>query len=247
MKELRNFTLARVGLGRSGNSLPTRALLDFQLAHAQARDAVHYPFDPAAMLKEIEAAGWPAVAVKSAALDRMEYLRRPDLGRKLSAPSKAALEELRGPFDVAFIVADGLAALAVHRHAIDLLRCVIEPNAWTIAPIVVASQARVALGDEIGAALNASLTVMLIGERPGLSSPASLGVYLTWSPRPGRTDAERNCISNIRPEGLAIGAAGQLLLLLMNQSRARQLSGVAIENTLPFSAHSSEILRSVET
>lgn len=239
MKELRRFTMARVGLGRAGNSLPTRELLDFQLAHARARDAVHYPFNAGALVQEIEAEGWPAVAVKSAARDRAEYLRRPDLGRRLDAASKARIESLRGTFDVVFIVADGLSAPAAHRQAVALLRETMERldrSAWKIAPVVVIELGRVAASDEIGAALDAALAVMLIGERPGLSSPDSLGVYLTWSPRSGRTDAERNCISNVRPEGLSASAAAELLVLVMNASRAKRISGVALKalkNALP--------------
>ena len=228
--------MARVGLGRAGNSLPTRELLDFQLAHARARDAVHLPFDAGALVQEMEAEGWQAVAVKSAARNRADYLRRPDLGRQLNAPSKLRIENLRGPFDAVFIVADGLSAPAAHRQAAELLRQTMERldrGAWRIAPIVVIERGRVAVSDEIGAALEASLAVMLIGERPGLSSPDSLGVYLTWSPRPGRTDAERNCISNVRPEGLSASAAAELLVLLMNASRARRISGVGLKAEPP--------------
>jgi ethanolamine ammonia-lyase small subunit len=231
MKELRDFTMARVGLGRAGNGIPTRALLDFQLAHARARDAVHYPFDPGRLLQDIEAEGWRGVRVRSAARDRQEYLRRPDRGRRLDAESKARVEALRGAFDVVFVVADGLSALAVERHAMGVLRGVMPRSAWSVAPVVVAEQARVALGDEIGAAIGASLSVVLIGERPGLSSPDSLGIYLTWGPRVGRTDAERNCISNVRDEGLSAGAAAELLLLLISEARGRQISGVGLMTT----------------
>jgi ethanolamine ammonia-lyase small subunit len=232
MLELRRFTMARVGLGRTGNSLSTRDLLDFQLAHARARDAVQGVFDPHALAAEIGAAGLKSLVVKSAARDRGEYLRRPDLGRCLDEPSRETMKEIGGPYDVVFIVADGLSPLAVQNQAVPLLRMLtarLDRAEWRIGPVVVASQARVSLGDEIGAAVSAALTVMLIGERPGLSSFDSMGVYLTWSPRPGRTDADRNCISNIRPEGLAIGAACELLLLLMREARGRQLSGVALK------------------
>jgi ethanolamine ammonia-lyase small subunit len=222
MKELRQFTMARVGLGRAGNSLPVRELLDFQLAHARARDAVHFQFDAHSLAEEVS-----AIVVKSAARDRVEYLRRPDLGRRLSADSRKRLEELHGEFDAALIMADGLSPLAVHRHAVELLRA-LSPRLrdWKLAPMVIAEQGRVALGDEIGSVLGASLAVVMIGERPGLTSPDSLGIYVTWSPRPGRTDAERNCISNIHGAGLSIGAAAELLLLLMNESRTRRISGV---------------------
>jgi ethanolamine ammonia-lyase small subunit len=226
MKALRDFTMARVGLGRAGNSLPTRELLAFQLAHARARDAVHLPFDPLSI--EVP----QRVIVHSGAKDREEYLRRPDLGRRLSADSKAELSLIEGPFDIVFVIADGLSALAVHRHAVTLLREVLaglEPSRWRVAPTIVVEQGRVAIADEIGAVLNAALAVILIGERPGLSSPDSLGVYLTWSPRPGRTDAERNCISNIHDQGLGVGSAAKLLVLLISQARANQLSGVGLK------------------
>ncbi len=225
MKELRQFTTARVGLGRAGNSMPVRELLDFQLAHARARDAVHFPFDARSLAEEVD-----AMVVKSAARDRTEYLRRPDLGRRLSAESRQRLEELRGEFDAALVMADGLSPLAVHRHAVELIRALSSRLLdWKLAPMVIAEQGRVAIGDEIGCVLGASLAVVIIGERPGLSSPDSLGIYLTWLPRPGRTDAERNCISNIHGAGLSIGAAAELLLLLMNESRTRRISGVNLK------------------
>src|SRR5579862_3686180 len=184
--------MARVGLGRAGNSVSTRDLLAFQLDHARARDAVHGVFDPVALAVDI---GPNAIIVESAARDRQEYLRRPDLGRRLSERSRQILEGIRGAGDVIFVVGDGLSPMAVQSQAAGLLRLV-----GASGPVVVASQARVALSDEIGFVLQASLAVMLIGERPGLSSFDSMGAYLTWSPRPGRTDADRNCISNIRPD-----------------------------------------------
>jgi ethanolamine ammonia-lyase small subunit len=228
---LRRFTTARVGLGRAGNSVSTRDLLDFQLAHARARDAVHHPFDPHAVVAEVEACGLQSTLVSSAARSRIEYLRRPDLGRRLDEASSQGLRQCSGPFDVVFIVADGLSPLAVQTQAAQLIRAVTDRlgQTWRIAPVVIATQGRVALSDEIGALLGADLAVMMIGERPGLSSFDSMGVYLTWSPRPGRTDADRNCISNIRPEGLSIGAASELLSLLMHESRARRVSGVTLK------------------
>jgi ethanolamine ammonia-lyase small subunit len=232
MRELRQFTMARVGLGRTGNSIPTRELMDFQLAHARARDAVHGLFDPRALAEEIEAAGMSSLVLSSAAHSRQEYLRRPDLGRCLDDHSKQIVGQIGGPFDVIFMVADGLSPLAVQTRAVSLLRLMkegLKPAEWRIAPVVIATQGRVALGDEIGAIAQASLAVMLIGERPGLSSFDSMGVYLTWSPKPGRSDAERNCISNIRPEGLTIGTAAELLLLLMREARGRRLSGIALK------------------
>jgi ethanolamine ammonia-lyase small subunit len=232
MSALRRFTTARVGLGRAGNSLSTRDLLDFQLAHARARDAVHGPFDPAALAAEIEATGLRSIMVASAARDRREYLRRPDLGRRLDAPSREAMKKAGGPFDVVFIVADGLSPLAVQTQAAPLLHLVtarLNPAEWRVGPAVIAAQGRVGLSDEIGSIAQASLAVMLIGERPGLSSFDSMGVYLTWSPKPGLTDADRNCISNIRPEGLTVGAACELLLVLIREARLKRLSGVALK------------------
>jgi ethanolamine ammonia-lyase small subunit len=230
--DLKRFTIARVGLGRTGNSLSTRDLLDFQLAHARARDAVHGAFDPHALSAEIESAGMQSLVLSTAATNRPEYLRRPDLGRTLEQHSNQAMQEIAGPFDVIFIVADGLSPLAIQTQAVPFLRAVtarLNPSDWRIAPVIIATQGRVALSDEIGSIAQASLAVMLIGERPGLSSFDSMGVYLTWSPKPGRTDADRNCISNIRPDGLSIGAASELLLLLMRESRARRLSGVTLK------------------
>ena len=223
---LGDFTPARVGLGRAGNSLPTRDLLDFQLAHARARDAVHATLDPASLLL-------PGVIVASAAPDRITYLRRPDLGRKLSDESRVRLQGLAaGQCDAVFVVADGLSALAIHRHAKSLLEAVVprlQSLGWQLAPLVIAEQGRVAIGDDIGQILNARLAVVLIGERPGLSSPDSLGVYLTWDPKPGRTDAERNCISNIRTEGLSYAAAAEKLVFLMTEARRLKLSGVMLK------------------
>ena len=175
MKTLRNFTMARVGLGRAGNSLPTSALLDFQLAHAQARDAVHFPLDVRSLLDELRGLEIPCIAVETQCADRATYLRRPDLGRRLSPDSWRLLE--RGSFDVVFVIADGLSALAVHRHAVALLEATLPRLDWRIAPLIVVTQGRVAIADEIGELLGASLSVILIGERPGLSSPDSLGVY----------------------------------------------------------------------
>jgi ethanolamine ammonia-lyase small subunit len=227
MTRLRDYTSARVDLGRAGHSLPTVQLLEFQLAHARARDAVHLPLDSASLILELKR---ECRVLKSAAPDRATFLRRPDLGRRLSAHWTP---ENRG-FDAAFVIADGLSALAVHRHAVPLLERVYARLQWNLAPVVIVEQGRVAIGDEIGEALEAKLVVVLIGERPGLSSPDSLGAYLTWSPQPGRTEAERNCLSNIRPEGLSYDLAAHKLLYLMTEARHRKLTGVALkENAGP--------------
>jgi ethanolamine ammonia-lyase small subunit len=233
MRSLRDFTPARVDLGRTGHSLPTWELLDFQLAHAQARDAVHLPLDVNSLVLELRQANIPCLALASQAHDRPTYLRRPDLGRRLNAASRDVLVPLKLGYDAAFIIADGLSALAVHRHAAPLLELVLSRLDWNIAPVMVVEQGRVAIGDEIGELLGVKLTVVLIGERPGLSSPDSLGIYLTWQPRPGRTDAERNCISNIRAAGLSYEIAAHKLLFLMNESRRLKLSGVQLKERAP--------------
>ena len=220
--QLRELTAARIALGRAGHSLPTRELLAFQLAHARARDAVWKPLDPTAF------AAFDPVILNSAARDRATYLRRPDLGRRLALESASRLQH--GDWDAVLIVADGLSATAVHRHAIPVLQELIALlENWRIAPICVVEQGRVAISDEIGERIGAAIAVMLIGERPGLSSPDSLGMYLTWSPRVGRTDAERNCLSNIRPEGLGPALAARRAAMLMRAAREQQLTGVHLK------------------
>lgn len=228
--DLRRFTPARVGLGRAGNGLPTRAHLDFLEAHARARDAVHSALDAPALQSAL--APEPTLLVHSAAPDRPTYLLRPDLGRRLA--NDAVLPP--GPCDMAIVIADGLCATGVQRHAPPLLSRVLpglRRRGITIAPLVIAQQGRVAIGDPIGAALGARAVAVLIGERPGLTAPDSLGVYLTWNPRPGRTDAERNCISNIRPEGLDYDAAAAKLLWLVGAMFDAGLSGVALKDEQP--------------
>jgi ethanolamine ammonia-lyase small subunit len=233
---LRALTPARIALGRTGSSLPTAAHLDFQLAHARARDSVHEALALPAMGDALAQSGFRWIPVRSAVGDRIQYLQRPDLGRRLEPASRELLRrtaEPGEPVDAAFVLADGLSAVAVQRHAVPLLTLVSQrlgAEGWRIAPVIVAEQARVALGDEIGALVQASMVVVLIGERPGLSSPDSLGAYLTWHPRPGRTDAERNCVSNIRPEGLGYEAAAAKLQYLMTEARRRKLSGVALKD-----------------
>ncbi len=229
MTRLRDYTPARVDLGRTGASLPTRALLEFQLAHAKARDAVHLPLAVTSLAVELKQKNIPSIQLASSAHDRDEYLKRPDLGRCLRETSRERLASWRGDYDVAFVVADGLSALAVHRHAAPLLDLLLRNLDWRSGPVAIVEQGRVAIGDEIGEILGSRMTVVLIGERPGLSSPDSLGAYLTWQPRPGRIDAERNCVSNIRAEGLSYAAAAHKLLFLMNESRRLKLSGVQLK------------------
>ena len=229
---LSRLTPARIGLGRAGSGLPTREVLRFGLDHAQARDAVHTPMDGDAVARGIEALGLPTVRVASRAADRAAYLRRPDLGRRLAPQDQATLEAAEPP-DLALVVADGLSARAIHEGAAPLLaafRAHAQRAGWRLGPVVVAQQARVALGDEIGAALRARAVAVLIGERPGLSAPDSLGIYLTHAPRMGRTDAERNCISNVRAAGLGYDLAAFKLTWLLERALSLGLTGVRLKD-----------------
>lgn len=235
--ELRRLTPARIALGRTGTSIPTHAQLDFQYAHAQARDAVHLPFDHSSLGAQLAERDRECLLLHSAATDRNTYLQRPDLGRKLSDASAQTLRDYAtahpGGVDLVIVVADGLSALAVHRHTLPFLARVEEQMAcdsWTVAPVVLVEQGRVAVADEIGELLGAKMTVILIGERPGLSSPDSLGLYFTYNPKVGLTDAYRNCISNVRLEGLSYGMAAHRLLYLMREACRRQLSGVNLKD-----------------
>ncbi|HID3531161.1 TPA: ethanolamine ammonia-lyase subunit EutC [Serratia marcescens] len=231
---LRAFTDARIALGRTGASLPTDELLRFGLAHAQARDAVHQPFESERLAADLHDAGWPTLAVHSQAVDRAAYLRRPDLGRRLALDSRRLL--LGVPprrTDLLLVVADGLSSKAVRRQALPLLQALrpyLDTLGLAIAPVVLAHQARVALGDEIGECLQARAVAVLIGERPGLSSPDSLGIYLTWEPNARRRDSERNCISNVRPEGLDYPQAAFKLAWLLEQACRRGLTGVELKD-----------------
>ena len=233
-RDLRNLTPARVGLGRSGVSLPTKALLDFTLDHARARDAVHTPFDVASIASAIAPLGIAVAAVTSLATDRQTYLRRPDLGRILDEDSRARLAALgRESSDVAIMVGDGLSSAAVHAHAVEMVRRLLAKFAsmqTTCNVVAVASGARVALGDEVGALLGVRMMVTLIGERPGLSAPDSLGCYMTYGPRPGLTDALRNCVSNIHGAGLSYDEAAFKVGWHVREGLARKLSGVALKD-----------------
>jgi ethanolamine ammonia-lyase small subunit len=231
---LRQVTPARIALGRAGGSLPTRELLDFNLAHALARDAVHQPFDPARLARDLAALDHPVLHLESAAPDRQTYLLRPDLGRQLAESSSRRLAASRDPngCDVSITLSDGLSALAAHRQIPPLLSELLprlRATRFHLAPLTIVPLARVALQDPIGHALNAKLSLILLGERPGLGSPDSLGAYLVHRPQPGNTDADRNCVSNIRPEGLPPPAAADLLHYLITQSLHRQLSGVQLK------------------
>ncbi|GAB4171586.1 MAG: ethanolamine ammonia-lyase subunit EutC [Thalassobaculales bacterium] len=229
---LRRLTAARIALGRAGDGLPTARVLEFQLAHARARDSVWTDFDSEMIMGGVAGLGLPAVLVRTAAADRAAYLRDPSLGRRLAAGESARLA--RGDWDAAVVVTDGLSARAVHQHALATLAAMTGAlPSWRLAPVVVAPFGRVALADEIGAALGASMTVILVGERPGLSSADSLGAYLTWDPRPGRQNAERNCVSNIRPDGLDPALAGMTVARLMRMARQRRLTGVGLKDEGP--------------
>jgi ethanolamine ammonia-lyase small subunit len=224
--------MARVELGRVGEALPTKELLKLRRARTAAGDAIHEEFDAAGLVRECERRRWDAVMLRGSARDRGEYLRRPDLGRILEERSRDRLRP--GPYDASIVIADGLSPLAVHRHAIavlELLTPKLVASAWRVAPITVVAQGRVAIADDVASAQASRLSLILIGERPGLSASDSLGAYMTWAPQPGRTDADRNCISNIRPEGLSYEAAAHQLYALMTAARQRQLSGVGLKLT----------------
>jgi ethanolamine ammonia-lyase small subunit len=237
-QSLRRFTSARIAIGSSGNSVTTAQLLQFGVAHAQARDAVHLPLDVETLQTQLASHGFDGVELESAAPDRASYLRRPDLGRILSTRSAEVVERAAssaglGEPDLLIVVGDGLSAAAVHRNAVALLlalRPLLDNAGIAPGPVVIARQARVAFGDPVGEAWRARLVLMLIGERPGLSSPDSLGAYLTWAPRSGCADSARNCVSNIRPEGLAIADAARKLAWLIGESLRIGATGIALKD-----------------
>jgi ethanolamine ammonia-lyase small subunit len=227
--ELRRLTPARLALGRSGAALPTRAVLDFGLAYAQARDAVHGALDGEALQAALQAQGLAAIRLRSRAPNRAAYLARPDWGRRLHPEDAARLRPDVPPAELVIVLSDGLSARAVQDHALPLLEALLPRLAdWRVAPLVIATQARVALADEVGERLAAGAALSLIGERPGLSAPDSLGAYLTWSPRVGRSDAERNCISNIRPASLVYERAADAITALLAAMRQARCSGVGL-------------------
>jgi ethanolamine ammonia-lyase small subunit len=234
---LRRFTQARIALGRAGHALPTQVLLDFQLAHAQARDAVHFSWNIADFAEQVRGLGEEALILETPVSSRGEYLRRPDLGRVLSEESRTRLGNCTaGETDVALIVTNGLSSAAVERHGIPLLQAIV--NAYRsrqirIAPVSLVANGRVALADDIGSVVAARVAVIVVGERPGLSAADSLGLYLTYAPQPGNSDAQRNCISNIRPpQGLGYEAAAAKLLYLTEEAMRRGISGVALKDEM---------------
>jgi len=234
LEDLRELTPARVGLGRAGASMTTDSLLAFTLDHARARDAVHTALDIAGLVAGLAGLGLQARQVSSQAGDRRDYLRRPDLGRMLDQASRKSLTGLgEGASELAIVIGDGLSPAAVNIHAVELVRHLgphLTEAGIGLGNVVIASGARVALGDEIGAALGARMVAMLIGERPGLSAPDSLGAYLTFAPRIGLTDEKRNCVSNIHAAGLSYDEAAFKIAWLVREGLQRQVTGVALKD-----------------
>jgi ethanolamine ammonia-lyase small subunit len=232
---LRRHTPARIALGRSGVSLPTREVLDFGLAHARARDAIHLPLDTGTLGTDLQRLGLDApLVLHSQAQDRAQYLLRPDLGRRLDSASAALLDEQRSELapELVLVLGDGLSALGIQRHGAALVAAIVEALAgsWRLGPLVLVRQARVAVADEVGERLNAAMVAMIVGERPGLSSPDSVGIYLTHAPRVGCHDAQRNCISNVRPDGQDLTTAARRLAWLLGAGRRLGCTGVALKD-----------------
>ncbi|THU05127.1 ethanolamine ammonia-lyase subunit EutC [Lampropedia puyangensis] len=232
---LRQFTAARIALGRVGTSLPTAPHLQFQLAHARARNAVHRPADLTGIQEQLQQCGLDTTVVHSAASTRAIYLQRPDQGRRLDEAARQQLGQMamKAAPDVVFVIGDGLSSLAIEKNAVPFVKEMLprlREAGWQVGPTTLVRHARVAVGDEVAELLRAKLVVMLIGERPGLSSPDSMGIYMTWAPHVGLTDAARNCISNVRQEGLSYAGAAHKLLYLMEQARQRERSGVSLKD-----------------
>lgn len=235
--DLKQFTRARIALGRVGSSLPTKEILNFGMSHAMARDAVHLALDVDPLEKQIKSLGCDVLKLHSRAPDRASYLLRPDWGRRLNDESAEIIKALpQQKIDVSIVIGDGLSSLAVQKHAAPMLQSMLQaiqqamPSEWKLGPVAIASQARVALADEVGELMNARMVILLIGERPGLSSPDSLGLYLTYQPKVGCSDADRNCISNVRPEGLNYEAAAKKLMWLAQEAMRLKVSGVALKD-----------------
>ncbi|HVD99267.1 MAG TPA: ethanolamine ammonia-lyase subunit EutC [Cytophagaceae bacterium] len=230
---LRKLTAARIALGHAGVSIPTQELLSFRLAHAQARDAVYSGLDKEKIITQLRQNNFDYLEIESTSSSRDEYLKNPTTGKKLSTASKEKLSQLKSNYDLCLIIADGLSANAVNQHAVEVIRILyskLKKLNWSLAPVLVAEQARVALSDEAGNLAGAELVVMFIGERPGLTSPDSMGAYLTYRPEPGLTDERRNCVSNIRPEGLSYYFAAEKLFYLLTEMKTRKISGVQLKD-----------------
>lgn len=234
--ELKKYTQARIGQGRVGCSLPTKQQLQFNLDHAMARDAVNTPLEMHEIEQQLNKMGLTCVVLHSKAENRTHYLQRPDLGRTLSSASINKLKQVEKPsqgYDIALVLVDGLSSTGVQQHGALLCQTIVDKltsQSLSVSRICLVAQGRVAIGDEIGFLLNANSTVLIVGERPGLSSPDSLGIYYTYHPQPGLNDASRNCISNVRPAGLSIADASEKLVWLVNQSFKRKLSGVNLKD-----------------
>ena len=232
--DLKAYTAARIALGRTGTAEPLQALLQFRLAHANARDAVYAVLDQQLLLNELQSLNKASFTLQTQAASRSEYLQYPDKGRRLHVKAQHQLKEFNSTgYDVCLVLADGLSATAINSNAIPLLKLLLplfDKASLSVAPVCIVQEGRVAIGDECGYLLKAKLVAVLIGERPGLSSPDSLGVYLTWNPTPGLTDEARNCISNIRPEGLNYHTAAEKIFFLINESLRLQLSGVGLKD-----------------
>jgi ethanolamine ammonia-lyase small subunit len=256
-QQLRSLTSARIALGRTGNSIPTDALLSFQLDHAQAMDAVPCALDTQALKIELEqlpmlqsVAPGEVQVVESKITDRLMYLQRPDLGRQLSDASWAQLKKQASTSqtqpDLAIVIADGLSSTAIQNHAAPFLERLLQKldksKSWHLAPITIVKQGRVAIADDVAECLNARMALILIGERPGLSSPDSMGLYLTWGAKRGAKDSERNCISNVRPDGLSYDDACQRTLYLLEEARRLHLSGVDLKDRSEINDESSSTL-----
>jgi ethanolamine ammonia-lyase small subunit len=230
---LRRYTDARIALGRSGNAIPLKRDLEFRLAHAHARDAVHTQMDTGALLETFASSKLPSIVLKSQATDRLQYLQRPDLGRLPDEASVQRLDSVKGSYDVCIIIADGLSANAINTHAARLCFTLVETMqaaSLTLAPVCVIEQCRVAMSDPVGALVGCRIVVMLIGERPGLSAADSVGAYITYDPKPGLTDDARNCVSNIRPGGLNYEPAVKKIFYLVQQSLQKRISGVTLKD-----------------
>jgi ethanolamine ammonia-lyase small subunit len=236
-QDLRKYTDARIALGRVGNSLPTQAHLAFQLDHARARDAVHLPLDHALLGKSLTQFGLPVLQLKSCADTREIYLQRPDLGRRLSEQSIAKLKQVsqdnKQPYDLAIVITEGLSSLAVTEN-VEKMQSTLLPGLsamkLSLAPLSVVKQGRVAVADDVGFHLNAKMSIILVGERPGLSSPDSLGIYFTYQPEPGTPDSKRNCLSNVRQRGMSYQQASERLSYLIKEAMKRQYSGVDLKD-----------------
>jgi ethanolamine ammonia-lyase small subunit len=243
---LRRFTEARIGLGRAGAALPIAEVLKFSMAHARARDAVTTPLDWSPIEAALGDLGLETVRIESAAGDRDTYLHRPDLGRRLSAQSRERLAGLSGrPADLLIVVADGLSSTGVAANAVPMISALLphaQKSGWSLAPVLLAGQGRVALGDDAAELLGARAVLVLIGERPGLSSPDSLGAYLTWAPRVGRKDGERNCISNIRRGGMSADEAAFKAHWLLREAMRRELTGVALKDESSYLLEGGEMV-----